>query len=117
MVIRDSNMTEALLDGGEGVERGTAALRGIHRVGLGLTASTTYDVCRGVLVGALTEVQHGDTLGVELSLIHISEPTRLLSISYAVFCLKKKKKTPRNYTSLLCTILIQTIIHINTHTT
>src|SRR5678815_4601739 len=24
----------------------------------------------------------------ELSLIHISEPTRLLSISYAVFCLK-----------------------------
>eukprot|EP00658_Telonema_sp_P-2_P056162 TRINITY_DN44648_c0_g1_i1.p2 TRINITY_DN44648_c0_g1~~TRINITY_DN44648_c0_g1_i1.p2 ORF type:complete len:114 (-),score=54.00 TRINITY_DN44648_c0_g1_i1:21-362(-) len=29
---------------------------------------------------------------LELSLIHISEPTRLLSISYAVFCLKKKKK-------------------------
>src|SRR5678816_444958 len=26
-----------------------------------------------------------------LSLIHISEPTRLLSISYAVFCLKKKR--------------------------
>src|SRR5678815_2884745 len=29
---------------------------------------------------------------VNISLIHISEPTRLLSISYAVFCLKKKKK-------------------------
>ena len=29
--------------------------------------------------------------GLRLSLIHISEPTRLLSISYAVFCLKKKK--------------------------
>eukprot|EP00658_Telonema_sp_P-2_P071247 TRINITY_DN60545_c0_g1_i1.p2 TRINITY_DN60545_c0_g1~~TRINITY_DN60545_c0_g1_i1.p2 ORF type:complete len:114 (+),score=27.80 TRINITY_DN60545_c0_g1_i1:31-372(+) len=29
----------------------------------------------------------------KLSLIHISEPTRLLSISYAVFCLKKKKRT------------------------
>src|SRR5674536_364629 len=28
-----------------------------------------------------------------LSLIHISEPTRLLSISYAVFCLKKKNTT------------------------
>ena len=27
---------------------------------------------------------------IDLSLIHISEPTRLLSISYAVFCLKKK---------------------------
>ena len=29
---------------------------------------------------------------VELSLIHISEPTRQAEISYAVFCLKKKKK-------------------------
>ena len=28
----------------------------------------------------------------ELSLIHISEPTRQAEISYAVFCLKKKKK-------------------------
>ena len=27
--------------------------------------------------------------GLELSLIHISEPTRLDPISYAVFCLKK----------------------------
>eukprot|EP00658_Telonema_sp_P-2_P066935 TRINITY_DN55898_c0_g1_i1.p1 TRINITY_DN55898_c0_g1~~TRINITY_DN55898_c0_g1_i1.p1 ORF type:complete len:111 (+),score=28.52 TRINITY_DN55898_c0_g1_i1:193-525(+) len=31
------------------------------------------------------------SLHSHLSLIHISEPTRLLSISYAVFCLKKKK--------------------------
>ena len=30
-------------------------------------------------------------LGLPLSLIHISEPTRPLYISYAVFCLKKKK--------------------------
>ena len=29
--------------------------------------------------------------GVDLSLIHISEPTRQAEISYAVFCLKKKK--------------------------
>src|SRR5450756_2680663 len=29
----------------------------------------------------------------DLSLIHISEPTRLGMISYAVFCLKKKKST------------------------
>src|SRR5450759_1639539 len=29
--------------------------------------------------------------GSSLSLIHISEPTRLGMISYAVFCLKKKK--------------------------
>ena len=30
---------------------------------------------------------------VGLSLIHISEPTRLDVISYAVFCLKKKKRS------------------------
>ena len=33
--------------------------------------------------------------GYMLSLIHISEPTRLGMISYAVFCLKKKKKKTR----------------------
>eukprot|EP00658_Telonema_sp_P-2_P004799 TRINITY_DN11791_c0_g1_i3.p1 TRINITY_DN11791_c0_g1~~TRINITY_DN11791_c0_g1_i3.p1 ORF type:complete len:101 (-),score=21.06 TRINITY_DN11791_c0_g1_i3:37-339(-) len=33
----------------------------------------------------------------KLSLIHISEPTRLLSISYAVFCLKKKKNHKTKY--------------------
>src|SRR5680860_1830647 len=32
---------------------------------------------------------------VHLSLIHISEPTRRTPISYAVFCLKKKKKQIR----------------------
>src|SRR5678816_3793254 len=31
-------------------------------------------------------VNSGDTVVMGLSLIHISEPTRLLSISYAVFC-------------------------------
>eukprot|EP00831_Metopus_contortus_P002262 TRINITY_DN10830_c0_g3_i2.p2 TRINITY_DN10830_c0_g3~~TRINITY_DN10830_c0_g3_i2.p2 ORF type:complete len:123 (+),score=29.47 TRINITY_DN10830_c0_g3_i2:134-502(+) len=31
-------------------------------------------------------------IGYPLSLIHISEPTRPLYISYAVFCLKKKKQ-------------------------
>src|SRR5450759_7093 len=35
------------------------------------------------------------TPSLGLSLIHISEPTRLGMISYAVFCLKKKK-TKRN---------------------
>src|SRR5450756_437087 len=33
---------------------------------------------------------------IDLSLIHISEPTRLGMISYAVFCLKKKKKQKTN---------------------
>ena len=34
--------------------------------------------------------------GFHLSLIHISEPTRQAEISYAVFCLKKKKKKKTN---------------------
>ena len=33
---------------------------------------------------------------IYLSLIHISEPTRLGMISYAVFCLKKKKEKKKN---------------------
>ena len=36
-----------------------------------------------------------------LSLIHISEPTRQAEISYAVFCLKKKKKRSRMPSSAL----------------
>src|SRR5660397_279298 len=35
---------------------------------------------------------------LKLSLIHISEPTRLRRISYAVFCLKKKKKKKKKKT-------------------
>src|SRR5450759_3865257 len=34
-------------------------------------------------------LRHDVRLVVDLSLIHISEPTRLGMISYAVFCLKK----------------------------
>ena len=33
-----------------------------------------------------------NVIAYHLSLIHISEPTRLRRISYAVFCLKKKKR-------------------------
>ena len=41
--------------------------------------------------GQRFQSKHFVDAGLHLSLIHISEPTRLLSISYAVFCLKKKK--------------------------
>ena len=37
-------------------------------------------------------VELADVLGYDLSLIHISEPTRPRLISYAVFCLKKKNR-------------------------
>ena len=48
-------------------------------------------------------LEHLANWNLALSLIHISEPTRLGMISYAVFCLKKKKnnrekKKKMNYT-------------------
>src|SRR5678816_4610726 len=48
-----------------------------------------------IATGAASYVGFGLNLspwGNKICLLHISEPTRLLSISYAVFCLKKKKK-------------------------
>ena len=48
-------------------------------------------VLASVNVNAQTYVNEMTQADVELSLIHISEPTRQAEISYAVFCLKKKK--------------------------
>ena len=57
----------------------------IHDVG-GPTANFRQPACK-------KQLQRGACPG--LSLIHISEPTRQAEISYAVFCLKKKKKKKR----------------------
>src|SRR5665254_11524 len=46
--------------------------------------------------GIHRKVQHGGYPAGHLSLIHISEPTRLLSISYSVFCLIKKRRATRS---------------------
>eukprot|EP00658_Telonema_sp_P-2_P026565 TRINITY_DN20740_c0_g1_i1.p1 TRINITY_DN20740_c0_g1~~TRINITY_DN20740_c0_g1_i1.p1 ORF type:complete len:175 (-),score=28.77 TRINITY_DN20740_c0_g1_i1:80-604(-) len=51
-----------------------------------------YNRQHGISIGRSSSLAiRGNTNKIHLSLIHISEPTRLLSISYAVFCLKKKK--------------------------
>ena len=52
-----------------------------------------------------------DATNLALSLIHISEPTRLLSISYAVFCLKKKNN---DYIPIYSSILSFTS-HVSNH--
>ena len=56
-----------------------------------------------IMGAGLEKLAGGKMQGVlQLSLIHISEPTRRTPISYAVFCLKKKKtrgrpsKTPQS---------------------
>eukprot|EP00658_Telonema_sp_P-2_P029087 TRINITY_DN22177_c0_g1_i2.p1 TRINITY_DN22177_c0_g1~~TRINITY_DN22177_c0_g1_i2.p1 ORF type:complete len:254 (+),score=64.66 TRINITY_DN22177_c0_g1_i2:54-815(+) len=56
------------------------------------TATTTPSLYWDHAAWSTTLTTHISTVILGLSLIHISEPTRLLSISYAVFCLKKKKK-------------------------
>ena len=40
----------------------------------------------------IDQLPHGARIGTSLSLVHISEPTRLRRNTYAVFCLKKKKE-------------------------
>src|SRR5674476_1505946 len=53
--------------------------RGLSRVSWNLSGGPPPEACRGVGVGRRQD---------NLSLIHISEPTRQAEISYAVFCLK-----------------------------
>src|SRR5450756_2193819 len=48
-------------------------------------------VCAAMTITPLREKEVSFSIPYYLSLIHISEPTRLGMISYAVFCLKKKK--------------------------
>ena len=59
-------------------------------VAIDVMCDTVPSVFKGFQVFACLAVSAGGPRG--LSLIHISEPTRLLSISYAVFCLKKKNE-------------------------
>eukprot|EP00658_Telonema_sp_P-2_P033526 TRINITY_DN24590_c0_g1_i3.p1 TRINITY_DN24590_c0_g1~~TRINITY_DN24590_c0_g1_i3.p1 ORF type:complete len:220 (-),score=67.18 TRINITY_DN24590_c0_g1_i3:41-700(-) len=72
---------------------------GVERAASG-EASGDWDVIDDDELAEAMQWEHDQALlkqSRELSLIHISEPTRLLSISYAVFCLKKKKiKTHTN---------------------
>src|SRR5450756_3002957 len=53
---------------------------------------TFFDLIFVLTAGGPGDATRVLALDMYLSLIHISEPTRLGMISYAVFCLKKKKK-------------------------
>src|SRR5450759_3183279 len=79
---------------------GPSREHGARRDAQRLRADVLGDAGRGTVAGdrgglgrdvAWTEAGAAARQDHVLSLIHISEPTRLGMISYAVFCLKKKK--------------------------
>src|SRR5665648_295849 len=84
----------AIIDCPAGIEQGFRnAIAGADRAIVVCTpeVSAVRDADR--IIGLLEAAELRNTkLIINLSLIHISEPTRLGMISYAVFCLKKKKK-------------------------
>ena len=75
-------------------DKGYAALIGLVTFIVFINAMNVTLQLQGELAPAEQMKAAGQSmvLGVQLSLIHISEPTRQAEISYAVFCLKKKKK-------------------------
>ena len=69
-------------------------IKGVTNIKLALNAAKDFNI--SVLLKGANSIVADNKQGWQLfglSLIHISEPTRLLSISYAVFCLKKKKQS------------------------
>ena len=67
------------------------SLSSVSAVDLGALAIREAVSRAGIAAQDVQEVIMGCVLPAGLSLIHISEPTRQAEISYAVFCLKKKK--------------------------
>src|SRR5665213_4200944 len=67
-------------------ELGIAVSALVVPVGVSGVLLAGFFACLALAAGLLARKGH------DLSLIHISEPTRQAEISYAVFCLKKKKE-------------------------
>eukprot|EP00658_Telonema_sp_P-2_P004906 TRINITY_DN11836_c0_g1_i4.p1 TRINITY_DN11836_c0_g1~~TRINITY_DN11836_c0_g1_i4.p1 ORF type:complete len:168 (-),score=53.56 TRINITY_DN11836_c0_g1_i4:35-538(-) len=74
--------TSTILAGDPGVH---GQVDGSQATGSASAGAVLFNETKGIAMNKAAAIS-------DLSLIHISEPTRLLSISYAVFCLKKKKK-------------------------
>ena len=78
-------------DGAPDLEPFEFARAGIGLVPEGRQIFTNLSVAENLNTFHRAGVDGGLRWTLDLSLIHISEPTRLGMISYAVFCLKKKK--------------------------
>src|SRR3546814_3974072 len=70
--------------------------------GIGLSEQSSHRPCTAPLALPAVSSQLGR------SEEHTSELQSLMRISYAVFCLKKKKQTDQTIYQLICTIIITT---------
>src|SRR5450759_5236404 len=77
---------EFRLNKGEGDALAAGAERKVYRFTVGQIVQVTGTTMGKGFAGTMK--RHNFAGGMKLSLIHISEPTRLGMISYAVFCLK-----------------------------
>ena len=64
----------------------------VTELGIGTAHTFEKNIPASVRDKAVSAARHYFVMKRRLSLIHISEPTRQAEISYAVFCLKKKKQ-------------------------
>src|SRR5450756_2702055 len=88
---RDTRFLVGLVLVALSVAMGSAAFSAAARTVPVFVAAEPLVPGEAVDVGAVVVRQVRLAESLDLSLIHISEPTRLGMISYAVFCLKKKK--------------------------
>src|SRR5665648_1120860 len=84
---------DQMLDAAKAVNGGAGVLSIVKNyTGDVMNFEMAAELARGEGIEVEQVVIDDDVAVKDLSLIHISEPTRLGMISYAVFCLKKKKK-------------------------
>src|SRR5665647_3788813 len=89
----DHNPLESQLPGVKGTMQASAIYRTAFPDAEIAVEDTIAEADKVVIRWSGSATHKGPFLDVPpLSLIHISEPTRRTPISYAVFCLKKKKK-------------------------